>query len=118
MQECKEGLSVGNDFVERPFFEQPVLSEHLDKSLVEDGRYPLTPVVTAQQDTQQIGRLLYKLRCNLEYVAQCELLCRVIAHIAGHMLELSTKESIKVSTIQRSNHRVTQIGKYLPKVEV
>jgi hypothetical protein len=48
LQESKEGLSVGNDFVERPSFKQTVLSEHLDKSLVKDGRYPLTPVVTAQ----------------------------------------------------------------------
>ncbi len=117
LQERKECLRVRNDGFQRPILEQAVLTKHLDKALIEDGRQSLSAVMAQQQDPEQVVRLLHELRRDLEHVAKDDIVCGVVAELPRRVLRLRIEQGVGISPVERRDHGTTEIREEIAQLE-
>ena len=72
-------MPIRHDGLKRPGVEFPAAPEEVNQAVIQDARQPLAPVVSPQQDAQQVGRLPDERGRDLEDVEQREILRRVVS---------------------------------------
>ena len=83
LKKCEELLSIWNQRAQRPADEALGLVEQRDETIVEAARETLRPIVTPEENAQQICRRANLFGRDIEDVTKEEVLGRVVSEDSG-----------------------------------
>ena len=95
----------------------PLRPEQVNQAIIQDGRQSLDPVVSPQQDTQEVNRLPDERGRNVEDVQQREVLRRVVSELVRPVPHPCTVKSGEMAAVERGDHRIAEARKQLSQTE-
>ena len=117
LQEREEGMLIRHDGLKRPGVECPATLEQVNQAVIQDAWQSLAPVVSPQQDAQQVRRLPDERGRDLEDVEQREILRRVVSEPVRPFLFPCAVEGGEIALVERGDHRTTEARKQLAETE-
>src|SRR2546428_3725986 len=103
--------------MQRPIVERTPLPYDPEKAHVEHSGNTLPAVMAAEQYVQEIGRLFNKFWGNLKDMPQDKILARVVSQGTGTLGLLGAIQGVKVTTVQCSDHWITESRKDISQGE-
>ena len=89
----------------------------MNQAVIQDARQSLAPVVSPQQDAQQVNRLPDERGCDVEDVQQREVLRRVVSELARTVPHPCTVKSGEMVAVERGDHRIAEARKQFAQTE-
>ena len=89
----------------------------MNQAVIQDARQSLAPVVSPQQDAQQIGRLPDERGNDLEDMQQREILRRVVSEPVRPVPPPCTMEGGEMAAVEQGDHRIAEARKQLAETE-
>ena len=117
LKEGEEGIPIRKDGLQRPGGEGAALPEQMRQALGQEARQPLPPVVSPQQEAQQVGGASDELGCEAEDVPQHEVPGRIVAQPVRAVAFLRSVERVEVAPVERRDDRVAEGGKQIVQPE-
>ena len=117
LKEGEEGIPIRHDGLEGPRVEGSASPEHSNQAVIQEARQPLSPVVSPQQDAQQIDRAPDERGRDVEDVQQREVLGRVVPEPVRSVPHPRAVERIEMAAVERGDDRMAEAGKQLAQPE-
>ena len=117
LQEREEGIPIRHDGLQGPGIEFTAAAEQVNQALVQDARQSLAPVVSPQQDAQQIGRPPDERGRDVEDVQQREVTGRVVSEPVRAVPHPCTVQGGEMAAVERGDHWTTEARKQLVQTE-
>ena len=117
LQEREEGFPIRHDGLQGPGIEFAAAAEQVNQALVQDARQSLAPVVSPQQDAQQVGRPPDERGRDVEDVQQREVPGRVVSEPVRAVPHPRTVQGGEMAAVERGDHWIAEARKQLVQTE-